>query len=39
MSVKEILFKLATNDRSDGLPVDIKTLALMGRLPLPKGYV
>ena len=33
--VEEILLKLATND----LPVEIKILALVGCLPLPKGYV
>ena len=39
--VKEILFKLATNDHSDEafLLTDIKILALMGCLPLLKGYV
>ena len=39
---EEILFKLATNDHSDEaflLSVDIKLLALMSCLPLPKGYV
>ena len=33
--VEEILSKLATSD----LPVDITILALMGCLPLLKGYV
>ena len=39
--VEEILFKLETNDHSDEalIPVDLKILALMGCLPLPKGYV
>ena len=37
----EVPFKRATNDPSDKafLHVDFKVLALMGCLPLPKGYV
>ena len=33
-------FKLETNDHSDeaGLPIGIEILALLGCLPLPKGY-
>ena len=38
--VEEILFKLATNDHSDeAVLLTSKILALMGCLPLPKGYV
>ena len=36
--VEGILCKLAANDHSDEA-VDIKILALMGCLPLPRGYV
>ena len=38
--VEEIFFKLATNDHSDeAFLLTFKILALMGCLPLPKGYV